>query len=224
MFGYPHDRKDFYHKPPRPFSTRLPEPNWELGQQMRFYLNERGISYGIATRQLWYPSDSAGDALPRVVIPAASRNENNRYWQARAMVPAEKRYTSPYASRGDAIILFYDIVTRLSPWVVVEGPMDALSLMQHGIKSIGLMGLTPSAEVIEHIVWRFNTSNTSNRTPHAVFLADSDHAELMAAVMRRVIDKGSLLRCRLMLSYPYKDFNAIPTGEVRGFIKDIQAP
>src|SRR3990167_5064168 len=89
-------------RPPRALPERigyqLPVADASQLATMADYLVGRGLSYQLARENCWYPSTSAGDALPRVVVPAHG-NLTTGFWQARAMAPVEPRWQSPHGPR-----------------------------------------------------------------------------------------------------------------------------
>src|SRR5687767_7854729 len=104
----------------RPFNQHMPRAEPRLTEAMEVYLSDRGLSVERAKANGWYASRNAGDDEPRVVIPATAA-PGNIYWQARAFNPKAKlRYTSPYAPRGDALIVVWPAERRNLRVVVAE--------------------------------------------------------------------------------------------------------
>lgn len=171
------------------FCTALPEatPKLKLWQLAKDYLVSRGLSWETARYNGWFPSESAGDSVPRIVIPATSSNLNNRYWQARALLGGiEPRYQSPLASRGDAVIEVRQ-AGEGSPLgfgkVVVEGPMDALAAASCGYSGVALMGNRVPSESLALTVELL-------RGKIAIIIPDSDEINAFISVYSFLLTQG----------------------------------
>src|SRR3990167_8886082 len=85
---------------------RMPLLASGLVADMKRYLQGRRLDYGVATFNGWYPSNQAGDTLPRIVIPGTMGSEATHvvtpggashhmtrsrgpFWQARTLVGGE---------------------------------------------------------------------------------------------------------------------------------------
>ena len=174
---------------------------------MHLYLSERALCVRTALENKWYPSDEAGDTLPRIVIPATSGIPGNVYWQARAMVATEKRYQSPCAPRGDAIIVVWGHPPCHEEIVLVEGPMDALAAAEFGYTSVALMGGTPPEAIA--LISRMHTLSHS-----FVVVPDRDDMALMLNAAVAMLDLGH--RVRVVDPYPAKDLAALSRSERLG--------
>lgn len=196
----------------RGFCNWRPERALHVESQAREYIARRGLRWDLATRNGWYGTDTAMDSWPRVVIPATSRLASNRYWQARCLLNDSiikardiKRYQSPFAPRGDAIVVVWPDKLALEVTVaLVEGPMDALAAAGSGAVGIGLMGVTPSVEVIDHVKQLIHAIHGPLRA-----IADLDAVPAMARVLSRLNGAGSG-NVKLNTAYPYKDLAAAP--------------
>ena len=142
----------------KPLCGSLPTPSRDLGDflDVANYLSDRKLDYSLTIANGWYPSREAGDDYLRVVMPATSRDQHNKFWQARAVLSGVKpKYQSPHhVRRGDAIILVWPYRYRdwgLSGCVVTEGPMDALAAASVGYLGAAMMGLMPNEEAIENL-------------------------------------------------------------------------
>ena len=208
---YEHEREEFgYVRPAKIISAPFPalDPNHQVS--MDDYLEKRGLNYLLARANGWYPSTSAGDIEPRIVIPALSLIEGHNFWQARAMVyrgEDVKRYQSPYGSRMDALIFVAPRslhTIKLGGWhkaIIVEGPMDALAAAGEGYLGIALMGNTPSEAVLEHLVRVVQHRPT-------IILADSDAVAEAALLAGKLAAAGAytiLKPCR-----GWKDLADVP--------------
>lgn len=170
---------------------------------MRAHLEQRGLSYPLARKNGWYPSEQAGDAHPRIVVPATSGNPNNRFWQARLMVSANApRWQSPHAVRDDAITLVWP-ETRPAPSIITEGPMDALAAAMLGYCGLGLLGITPPDAALQLVA-------TLASRP-AYLILDLDALDESPRLVRRLIDVG--VHTTALSTYPYKDLaEAVANG------------
>lgn len=147
---YVHERKERTARPIEP--VVLPVLDRDLFPLMYRYLTDRSLPYDLAISNGWYPTLEY-DNFPRVVISASSRVNAWPYYQARLIVAAPstiKRYVSPSAPRGDALVLVFPKYEALGS-IVVEGPMDALAAAGMGYVGVGLMGNTPNSAVLDHI-------------------------------------------------------------------------
>ena len=223
---YDHDRNEHRDrrewlsgKPPKPYNDRLPEPEPSLWKDFDRYLSLRNLSPGIARANLWYPSRSAGDDAPRIVIPATSSVSANKFWQARVMGGAlgfsPVRYQSPHGCRsGDAIIVVWpgnpgSIGYRAS--TVVEGPMDALAAAEAGIIGVALMGASPPPERIDLTVKLV-------RGTICYVVIDSDQPAALVAVMSQLSNLG--VQCRLRDPSPAKDLADLSLSRRKQLLSD----
>jgi hypothetical protein len=217
MAYYEHEREERRPSLSRPFCSCLPAPSTELWGVVYRYLEKRGLSSSLAKWNGWYPSKNTTDTEPRIVIPATSADPTNFFWQARYLgedAPASiKRYTSPYAPRGDAIVVVWPHdTTPPSRSVIVEGPMDALAAAGEGFLGIALLGNTPPEAVLD-LVPKFAGLFTRT-TPLLVF--DEDAPKEAVSIVRRLSERGVV--CTLRSPYPYKDVASIPKEERSRFL------
>lgn len=154
----------------------MPVCNPCLWSMFTSYLNSRELSSTLACHNGWYPTASANDAVPRVLIPAVNTTKHN-YWQARAMISEEPRYQSPSVARGDSIIVVRHWRARTFG-LVCEGPMDALAGAMEGGLGIALMGNKPPEEALD--LARIILSET--RGP-ILIMADNDDLSASAALV-----------------------------------------
>ena len=184
----------------------FPECAPSLWPLMRFYLETRGLDYALAGRNGWYPSGSAGDSEPRVVMPA-TRTDGGIFWQARALKPAtDKRYQSPHATRGDALILVEpeDTGGKLARTAaIVEGPMDALSAASVGLLGIALMGNTPNEVVLEHV-------RQVIKDRSMVYVIPDSNALGNGAYLTGWLRSNTRAMVTMWYPYPFKDLASVP--------------
>ena len=193
-------------QPLRRYSSSLPEQSLHLADLMESYLRKRHLSYVLSVQNLWYPSNTAGDSSPRIVMPATSRYAANRFWQARAMDANEKRYQSPHAPRGDALIVVWPFTKTIERAVVTEGPTDALAAAGTGpCLGIALMGNTPSFEIIEHL-------SSWLRGHRVTLMADTDSVDSMARLMVTLLGMDHQM-IDVRSAAPWKDLSDMPPTE-----------
>ena len=194
---YPHEREE--DTPKKPYCRSLPPRDDGLTQRMQTYLEGRRLDYRLAVANMWYPSSQAGDNAPRVVIPATSGIRGNTFWQARALDDNPKRYQSPHASRGDAVVIVWPERHVVDIAVVSEGPMDALAAAGVGALGVALMGATPPEETL------LLTKQYLRGILSIIVIPDMDEPAALTGVMSRLTRLG-VSNCRLILPYPAKDF------------------
>ena len=194
---YPHEREE--DTPKKPYCRSLPPRDDGLTQRMQTYLEGRRLDYRLAVANMWYPSSQAGDNSPRIVTPATSNIRGNTFWQARAMDGSEKRYQSPHAARGDAVIVVWPSGSLPDRAVISEGPMDALAAAGEGCLGIALMGDTPPEETL------LLTKQYLRGILSIIVIPDMDEPAALTGVMSRLTRLG-VSNCRLILPYPAKDF------------------
>lgn len=205
--NYAHEAKSYERKLPKGVHASMPKLDASLWPEFDTYLLGRGLDPAIAHANRWYPSRHAGDprdgvpGLPRIVM-LGTNSSGFVYWQARAMVPTDKRYWSPSVQRMDsAIIVYPDTYARL-PVVVVEGPMDALAAACAGHVGIALMGKQPPYCVLDFIASVLQRQDL-------LVIADRDSPADAACTLAYLASKGR--RCKLLLPpSPYKDLCDMP--------------
>ncbi len=206
-YWYPHEaheRTEAQDRPQRAPAV-LPACAPGLWAKMQYYLAGRGLDFFLAERNGWYPSDSAGDREPRIVMPGI-RSDGGVFWQARAMLPSDKRYQSPHANRADALIVVKPNNPHPKYAALVEGPMDALAAADVGMLGISMMGNTPNVIVLDHIAVHVEPCKWVYVVPDADSLPN---AVKLTAWLTTHAHAKTLLRS----TYPYKDLAAIPRKE-----------
>lgn len=206
---------------PKPYSTKLPAMSHEAEdwRAWRRYLMQRGLEPHVARANAWYPSRQAGDDYLRCVIPATSRDRKNRFWQARLIdgkaPEGAKRYQSPAAKRGDALIVVHPEYDPFGPeprargTVLVEGPFDALAAAELGFVGVALMGNSPSEEILDHAKYWLE------ETPPAILVTDQDAVVAGADVGWKLLVHHGLKSLSVLSPYPYKDLAEMPLAERR---------
>ncbi len=208
----------------RPYCHELPRLDDSLWPMFQAYLLGRGLPWRLARQNGWYPSSEAGDTSPRIVMPGTSSDPRNLFWQARDMWgDVLKRYQSPYAARGDSIIVTWPtealggysrhldgLGSGNAPACVLEGPMDALAASEWGFVGIAMLSNTPPEEALELM------SKLTLRK-HCLFVADNDSPQVMANLVAYFANRG-VASARLLIPSPYKDLGEMPRQERGRFL------
>lgn len=208
----------------KPYCRELPLISEDSEDWAQFYdfLEDRGACLRLAKLNAWYPSRQAGDDMPRVVIPATSRDPSNQFWQARLLfTPGRpddpsppKRYQSPHAARGDAIIVTHPDEDAPAGTVLVEGPFDALAASELGFVGVALMGNTPSDEVLNH------AAEWLKAGPPALFCPDGDAMPQTGDLVHRLLLHHGVNNLRVVSVYPCKDLAEMSLDERRRAFRD----
>ena len=198
-----------------------------LVADMKRYLLGRRLDYGVATFNGWYPSNQAGDTLPRIVIPGIM-TVRGPFWQARTLVGGEPRYQSPGGERNGAVIVVrpYAATDRA---VVVEGPMDALvaamgSEVTHvvtpgggshrmgGQLGIAVMGNNPGMATLETVARQCIHLGIRS----ILFVPDLDSPGAFAVALGVLAAGG--FRCEMRIP-PQKDLAACDDGQRKDVLR-----
>jgi len=189
--------------------VRMPPVVPGLVADMQRYLLGRRLDYGVATHNGWYPSNQAGDTLPRVVIPG-TMTSRGLFWQARTVVGGEPRYQSPGGERNGAVIVVrpYAATDRA---VVVEGPMDALVAAMGGQLGIAVMGNTPGMVVLETVAGCLRPG-----IRRVLFVPDLDSPGAFAVALGVLAAGG--FQCEIRIP-PQKDLAACDDGQRKDVLR-----
>ena len=184
MPDYEHERKERRERPAGPTPT-MPPMNLGLYAAMNQYLRKRGLDPALARANRWYPSSKAGDAYPRVVIPATN-SHRTVFWQARALGDQGPRYQSPPAPRLDSIVIVWPDAAVFEPHekkraAIFEGPMDALAAAMCGWVGVALMGKNPTTRVYAHLARTLAGYDAVHAIPDADSIASAAEWSLRLA-------------------------------------------
>lgn len=114
------------------------------------YLKQRGVkratcrafNLGYCAPGEWYPNESADPRQyigGRIIIPIVSPTGYS--WSARDMTgDQEPKYLNPLGADHRRLLHGWDQMEVGSDVVLVEGPMDVISLYQHGIPALAILG------------------------------------------------------------------------------------
>lgn len=194
---------------PRYTPIIFPQLAEDLVEAMKVYLLGRGLDPTLAWANGWYPTRSAGDTVPRILIPG-TMTSNGCFWQARRMVPGgggpdgplSPRYQSPHAPREGSLILVEPRGLAPHRAALVEGPMDALAAAGEGLWGIALMGNTPPNVVLTglfELLWALGVTECR-------IVEDADSPGSLAPVQSYLASIG--LATSSTVSYPEKDLSA----------------
>lgn len=213
---YQHDRRDTSWESGQ-INTDQPafsDPDliWKTGNlEMYRYLSSRGLNYELAVHNGWTPILRKG---LRIYIPATSRLPGHVYWQARGIEGQELRYDSPFGPRRDALVILRGKVQLAQPTVcVVEGPMDALAMVElTGVTGVALMGATPSQEAKDHLV------DVVQGFEQVMMIPDQAEIEAMIAVQNYLAVRG--IASQLKIPFDKKDIAEYDLKERRALIEN----
>lgn len=170
------------------------------------YLQSRGIGMNTASKcNLGY--DSAKD---RLIIPV-----NASYYVARAISPdAAKRYDNP---QGVPVELFnLDAFNTGRPVFVVEGAMDALSIIEAGCEAIALNGTSNWKKLVEYIT-------TKSIKGDIIISVDNDEAgEKMGKALMRALQEKEISFTSANIAPQHKDANEALMAEREQFIEIVR--
>lgn len=214
MYQHEYDEREVARRSMRPISAPYPTEDKYLWHRFEAYLRERGLNHALAKANRWYPSTTAGDNLPRIVIPCTN-SMGVGFWQARAMVVTEKRYQSPPVARGDSVVVVWPeppcgAYVDPTAMVVVEGPMCALAAAGEGCVGVAMMGSTPPPMVLNFI------STLASNLPILV-VGDSDALTEAARVAGGLAIRGR--KTKAVMLYGAKDLAELPKEQRERYLR-----
>jgi DNA primase len=114
------------------------KPVWKDGKWSRpVYLKERGIKR--ETAKAWGMGYcTSGRFASRLVIPVIC--PAGKSFTARSMDGAEPRYLNPKGADHRRLFCGWNMVKPKGQVVLVEGPLDAVRMWQHGFPALSMMG------------------------------------------------------------------------------------
>lgn len=123
-------------------------PVWKAGKwSLPIYLRERRIKSSVAKR--WGMGYCrVGTFSGRLIIPINCPNGYS--FTGRAMDDdLEPKYKNPTGADHARLLIGWDVVSRRGDICLVEGPLDAVRLDQHGIPAMGVGGKVLHSEQLE---------------------------------------------------------------------------
>ena len=194
-------------------SIYYPTADASLDSRADEYLVGRGLDPDLARGFGWYAAKYNG---PRLIVPCV-RTDPYAFWQGRLIDGAYnvedtnyKRWDSPSGPRGDALV--YLVPTHLivdAPLLIVEGPLDALAIAEHGYDVVAVLGATPPGVVLNHLA---SIALATRPLPKVLWIPDKD-AVKPAMKRQQALSNMGVLAIVQMLPGAYKDFAEIPREE-----------
>lgn len=166
------------------------------------YLQRRGISAEIAARfglgflPSWrHPKVPTAPLTPRLIIPTSKFGYLAR--DTRESIPAEQsEYKKLKAGKGQVFNLA-TLESASKPVFIVEGELDAMSIIQSGAEAVGLGSITAVKAFLE-AVQRMNP-----RVPFVVALDNETELQKREKVLKAVEELEAGLQSVGLLSYRY---------------------
>ena len=183
------------------------------------YLEGRGISREVQDRfKIGFNpeqySQSKGENIPAIIIPVDYDEEGNEYYSFRG---TEEKI---YEKRGKAKIFNEYAIHLQKPLFVVEGEIDALSIIEAGGNAIALGGVSNYEYAYSVISSR---RGVKNKEVPIILALDNDKAGRKAEENLYIKLFGGGHNCiRLNLYGACKDANECLVNDREGFIKTIK--
>lgn len=174
----------------------------------REYLNLRGISQDTAAR--FYMGYDPGSS--RLIIPVS-----RSFYVARSIDPQEPvRYRNPTGAKSDIFNLaaLHEAASR--PVFVVEGAIDALSIIEAGGQAVGLNSTGNIGKLIDDLRQRGTESTL------IIGLDNDDAGQRAAAQLAAALQELNIDYVQGDVCGQYKDPNERLTSDRSGLIKAVQ--
>ena len=170
---------------------------------MHDYHTERGISEEVAERfKLGYVQDVRGMSTA-LVIPML-RADGSYSYQLRNISKEEplQHYKPKVEDAGEAGLFNSEAIKQAKPVAIVEGAIDALSVMSAGMEAIALNGATNKGKLYDLI------QQNKAKLPPIILALDNDEAGRKAqAEIKEMLDKAQIATYSINLAMQYKDPN-----------------
>lgn len=182
------------------------------------YLQNRGISietqlkYNIGYCENWInPKNDKCKPTPRIIIPTSDYSYAARYVGDNENVPKMIK------AGGVNIFNLEALYSGYKPVFVVEGEIDALSIIEVGYDAIALGGVTMANKLI-------NTLKEKNTKSILILAMDNDDAGREATeTLEKGFDELGVLYTECNLGGKYKDANEILQADRESFINYIKS-
>ena len=170
---------------------------------MHDYHTERGISEEVATRfKLGYVQDVKGMSTA-LLIPML-RADGSYSYQLRNISNdgALKHYKPKVEEAGESELFNSVAIKQTKPVAIVEGSIDALSVISAGMEAIALNGAQNKGKLYDLI------QNHKAKLPPIVLALDNDEAGRKAQKeIKDMLDKAQIATYSINLALQYKDPN-----------------
>jgi len=180
---------------------------------MHDYHTERGISEEVAERfKLGYVQDVRGMSTA-LVIPML-RADGSYSYQLRNISKEEplQHYKPKVEDAGEAGLFNSEAIKQAKPVAIVEGAIDALSVMSAGMEAIALNGATNKGKLYDLI------QQNKAKLPPIILALDNDEAGRKAqAEIKEMLDKAQIATYSINLALQYKDPNEALTTKPEAF-------
>ena len=180
---------------------------------MHDYHAERGISEEVAARfKLGYVQDVKGMSTA-LVIPML-RADGTYSYQLRNISKEEplQHYKPKVEDAGEAELFNSAAIKQAKPVAIVEGAIDALSVISAGMEAIALNGAQNKGKLYDLIV------KHKEKLPPIILALDNDEAGRKAqAEIKKMLDKDKIQSYSINLALKYKDPNEALQKEPQAF-------
>lgn len=180
---------------------------------MHDYHAERGISEEVAARfKLGYVQEVKGMSTA-LVIPML-RADGSYSYQLRNISNDEslKHYKPKVEEAGEAELFNSEAIKQTKPVAIVEGAIDALSVISAGMEAIALNGAHNKGKLYDLIV------KHKAKLPPIILALDNDEAGRKAqAEIKKMLDKDKIQSYSINLALKYKDPNEALQTEPQAF-------
>lgn len=180
---------------------------------MHDYHAERGISEEVAARfKLGYVQDVKGMSTA-LVIPML-RADGTYSYQLRNISKDEplQHYKPKVEEAGEAELFNSEAIKQTKPVAIVEGAIDALSVISAGMEAIALNGAQNKGKLYDLI------ERHKAKLPPIILTLDNDEAGRKAqAEIKAMLDKAKIQSYSINLALKYKDPNEALKAEPQAF-------
>ena len=167
------------------------------------YHAERGITKEVATRfKLGYVQDIKGMSAA-LVIPML-RADGTYSYQLRNISKEEplQHYKPKVEEAGEAELFNSAAIKQNKPVAIVEGAIDALSVISAGMEAIALNGAQNKGKLYDLI------QKHKTKLPPIILALDNDEAGKKAQIeIKEMLDKAKIATYSINLALKYKDPN-----------------
>ncbi len=180
---------------------------------MHDYHAERGISEEVAARfKLGYVQDVKGMSTA-LVIPML-RADGSYSYQLRNVSKEGvlQHYKPKVEDAGEAELFNSAAIKQTKPVAIVEGAIDALSVISAGMEAIALNGAQNKGKLYDLIV------KHKEKLPPIILALDNDEAGRKAqAEIKKMLDKDKIQSYSINLALKYKDPNEALQADPQAF-------